>query len=141
MKNDFNKEIEHWFADTIGKCFELSIRDNLDSVSYTGEFLNSEWGSDVLMEDRLKEYNSVPYMYSRSKRNLNLKQGHTYDPYVMWMYGYLVKHWVNKENKKPQDIWKILPLDRFNDLFGFYHTQGWNYIIADANKRYGDGVV
>ncbi len=135
MSYAFNDSIEHWFADSIGKCFEYSTRDNYDSLCYTGEFLNSDWGRDVLMEDRLKEYTSVPYMYSKSRNALKLEKGETYDPYVMWMYGYLVKYWINKEKISPQRIWKILPVDKFNDLFVFYHTQGWNYIIADAQKR------
>ena len=139
MNDQFSKEIEHWFADTIGKGFALSVNDNYDSLKYTGEFLNSKWGSDVLTEERLKEYNSLPYMYSRSKNSLQLKQGHTYDRYVLWMYGYLVKYWVNKEKVQPGEIWKILPLNRFDELFGFYHTQGWNYIISDAKKRHAEG--
>ena len=136
MNDGFNREIQHWFADTIGKCFELSVRDNYDSVDYAGQFMNSSWGHDILTEDRIKEYTSVPYMYSMSKNTLNLQSGSTCDPYVMWMYGYLIKYWVNKDNTDPKDIWKIMPLDRFHDMFGFYHTQGWNYIISDAVRRY-----
>lgn len=132
----FSREIEDWFADYIGKCFEMSTKDHYDSVGFAREFLNSTWGSELLLEDRIKEYESLPYMYAKAKKNLNLKKGETYDPYVMWMYGYLVKYWIYKNKTQPDIVWNTLPIDRFENMFGFYHTQGWNYIICDAEKRY-----
>lgn len=134
--NGFSREIEDWFADYIGKCFEMSTKDNYDSVGFAREFLNSTWGTELLLEDRIKEYESLPYMYAKAKKNLNLETGKTYDPYVMWMYGYLVKYWVYKNKTQPDIIWDILPINRFENMFEFYHTQGWNYIINDAEKRY-----
>lgn len=132
---EFNDKIEHWFADSVGKCFELSVRDGLDSYLFAKAFLNSEWGDSLLMERRIKEYESAPYMYAKAKRNLNLETGSTYDSYLMWMYGYLVKHWVTKKDVSSREVWEILPIDKFNNLFLFYHTQGWDYIINDAYKR------
>ena len=131
----FNKAIEHWFADTIGKCFEMSVKENYDSLKYASEFMNSEWGSELLTEERIKEYTSLPYMFEKSKKNLDISEGKTCDPYMMWMYGYLVKYWVGTRNISPKTVWKMLPLDKFDNLFGFYHTQGWDYIINDVEKR------
>ena len=31
----FSREIEDWFADYIGKCFEMSTKDHYDSVGLT----------------------------------------------------------------------------------------------------------
>ena len=134
---EFNDKVESWFADSVGKCFAMSVKDNFDSYQFSKEFLNSPWGDSLLQEKRIKEYESVSYMYAKAKKNLNTPTGTTYDSYLMWMYGYLVKHWVAQKNMSPSEIWETLPVDRFSDLFGFYHTQGWNYIIHDACKRFG----
>ena len=132
---EFNDKIEHWFADSIGKCFAMSVKDGYDSYMFSKEFLSSDWGSGLLSEKRIREYESVPYMYAKAKKNLELKQGITYEEYLMWMYGYLVKYWVTTKDVTPQEVWEVLPIDKFDKLFLFYHTQGWNYIIKDAYKR------
>lgn len=127
-------------ADTIGKCFEYSTVKNVDSYFFAEQFLNSKMGTAILKGDFLKPYNSFAYMFGLLQKEVSFCKGETYDPYIMWMYGYLVKYWVDNYNVSPKEIWKILPIDVFKDRFGFYHTQGWNYIIKNATKMYKQHV-
>ena len=136
MKNNFSKRLESYFADTVGKCFEVSSEKNIDSYLFAKEFLNGKLGCEILSEDYLKPYNSFLYMFDVFNDDAKITKGIAYDKYIMWMYGYLVKYWVYFKEIKPEDVWKILPIDTFKDLFSFYHTQGWGYIIEDATERY-----
>ena len=133
---EFSPEIERWFADTVGRCFALSAENNIDSYLFAKEFLNSTWGINLLSENFLREYESPSYMLAKARCNLTLQGGPKYDTYTLWMYGYLVKYWVTNKNISSKKIWEILPINLFNDSFVFYHTQGWEYIIIEATKRY-----
>ena len=132
----FSEDVEKWFADTIARCFEYSTTKNIDSYQFARDFLNSEDGQIILTDKFVKPYNSFAYMFNILNKELHFAEGETYSPDIMWMYGYLVKYWVYHKNMLPKDIWNILPVDMFRELYPFYHTQGWNYIIEDAIKRY-----
>ena len=133
--SEYCRDIELWFADTVGKCFERTVKDGYDSYKFAKDILNENWGIALLTENVIRAFDSVSYMYDSIKESINLVKGETYDEYLMWMYGYLVKYWVYKEDISPVDIWKLLPIDIFDARFNFYHTQGWDYIIEDAKEK------
>lgn len=132
----FDNKVENWFCESLGTCFQYSVNEKIDSYMLAEKFLNERWGNNILLEKSLKELESPTYMLDKAILKLDLKRGKTYDEYLMWMYGYLIKYWTGYRNIKPLKIWEILPIDRFNKLFSFYHTQGWDYIIDDSIKRY-----
>ena len=132
----YSDRIVNIFADSTARCFEYSVEKGIESYTFVKEFMNSKIGRNILLELETKPFNSFAYMFDIIQDELHVKQGKTYDSYVMWMYGYLIKYWTAYRDITPEQIWKILPIDMFNNMFGFYHTQGWNYIIDDATDRY-----
>ena len=66
------------------------------------------------------------------------KKGNNVNDYAMWFLGYLYKYWMKTRGVSRQQIYKILPFERYMASFEFYHTQGWDYVIEDAIKTYKD---
>ena len=139
MKSLYGIGIRNWYQETIAYCFEKSAKKGYLSYDFAEKFLNSEWGSNLLLEKKYTIcYESAANMFAHAIKELDVKKGKIYDPYVMWMYGYLVKFWVTNYNITPQKIWEVLPINVFNARFMFYHTQGWHYIIQNAITRYNE---
>ena len=136
----YSDEMENYLADSVGNCFQESAKENYDSYNFAKEFLNSNLGESILKGIYYKAYNSFAYMLDICKDELNLKKGETYDSYLMWMYGFLVKFWITHYDIESSEIWKILPIDLFYFKFPFYHTQGWHYIIEDSTDLYNKKI-
>ena len=65
IMTEFNDKIEHWFADSIGKCFAMSVKDGYDSYMFSKEFLSSDWGSGSIAENsRAGSSEPAPFAYS-----------------------------------------------------------------------------
>ena len=54
------------------------------------------------------------------------------DEFELWFMGYLYKYWTSTRKITRQEVYKILPFEKFNTGFGFYHTQGWDFVINDV---------
>lgn len=122
-------------ADTIGNCFLLSARDNIDSDDFCKQFLTSEWGISILTDNKMIEFSDYHYMYEGLTINLKFKSGKHYNDDILYYTGYLYKYWVSVFNDDPRYIYKIAPIRLIANRFNFYHTQDWNYVIEDIKSR------
>lgn len=65
------------------------------------------------------------------------KKGNEYiDEFELWFMGYLYKYWTSTRKLSRQEVYKILPFEKFDNMFAFYHTQGWDYVINDATMNF-----
>lgn len=138
---EYSNRLINIFADSTARCFEYTAKVGIDSYTFAKKFMHSKSGYSMLMELDIKPFNSFRYMLEIVQEEIKVGQGVAYDSYVMWMYGYLIKYWTAYRDITPEQIWKILPVDKFNEMFNFYHTQGWNYIIDDATEAYKRSVL
>lgn len=130
-------KIEEWFAETVARCFEYSVKQKRDSYLFAKDLLQSEIGNSVLTEEYLKPFEcDFGYMYGTFNKELSFAEGKTYDPYLMWLYGYVVKHWIGVYEVTPEKVWTILPIDQFKQMFKYYRVKDWKEIIEDATERY-----
>ena len=132
-----NIGLVRWQAECIADCFKKASLDNLDSKDFVEKFIFTEFGNDILDDNNFRYYYCWTVMYDKFIHNVACKSGGTVlDEYLMWMYGYVIKYWQGTRNFPVKEIYKILPLDKFDRLFDFYHTQSWDYIIEDSIRRW-----
>ena len=131
-----NKNFLLMDCDTIADLFVLSGKNGYDSDNFCEQVLTSEYGIDVITGKKDREYYDYHYMLEGFEINLKLKRGASYDADVLWFAGYLYKFWVTFRGGEPKQIWKIAPISLINRQYGFYHTQGFDYVIDNLIDRY-----
>lgn len=127
-------------CNVLGEAFKvLGIRYNYDSASTIKKIMTDKQFDWLFAIDDCQEWCDGYYLASVFSYYGNFKQGVVGDDYALSFLGYLYKYWMLTKDTSRQEIYKILPYERFMATFNFYHTQGWNYIIDDAIRVYQSG--
>lgn len=123
-----------------GKMFARSRNDGYDSFRFIKEVMNNERLEEIIfMRDDSQNWCDNRFLYDTIKEEIGDKfvKGPVLDEYELWFMGYLYKYWINNYFTRRQTVYKLLPPEKFDRRFGFYHTQGWDYIIHDVlNETY-----
>lgn len=53
----------------------------------------------------------------------------------MYYVGYIYRYWAITEDLPIAKIYKLALLDFMISMYGFYHTQGEEYVIEDTKDR------
>lgn len=120
----------------IAQCFVNSGISGVDSDVFCEQFLTSDYGYSILTDQRMTEYADANFMYEGLERELPLKKGLCYEADILYFAGYLYKYWISTKETDPRAIWKIAPISLIAERYGFYHTQGYDYVIADLIDRH-----
>lgn len=120
----------------VAYCFEKSGVDGIDSDDFAEKLLNSDYGIMLLTDERMIEYSDQHFMYTGIMRELQFKRGKSYDADVLYYAGYLYKYWISTRAAYPQRVWEIAPLKLIAEHYEFYHTQSFDYVIADLLDRH-----
>ena len=138
MTDDYKipEDCERWFANIIAKLFELSAKRNYDSKQLASAFLTHPQWRSMLLSDNVFYYGTgLTYALDAVVTSANVQKGFSFDSYVMWVYGYLIKWWVYKFPEDIDFIQQIMPLESFDDNFLYWHTQGFNKIVYELHER------
>lgn len=140
MKEILNKKqkIINYKADLFGKLFELSIKKGYDSEQFISQLMTDDAYKELLNFDDGQDWCDENFLLAKLKRKKDfIMSKKQYAQFDMWFMGYLYKYWMSTYNKKPNEVFKLLPVDKFYNNLGFYHTQGWEKIIKDCSKLKG----
>lgn len=139
MWNSYEERLTAEKSEIFGKLFELSAsKYGYDSHAYIAAIMTTPSIEDMVMNDERTEWCDAWFLSAVLNREISVqKGGEQFDAFTLWFMGYLYKYWMRTKKMRPAEIYAILPVDIFWERFGFYHTQGWNYIIADATAQYG----
>lgn len=118
------------------ELFRLSAKKGYDSLDFVKKVMTDKTLDWLFAVDDCQEWCDEAFLMSVMERQIDFKKGEILDDYLLWFAGYLYKYWMLKYSLDRRIIYKILPLKRLNASFGFYHTQGWDYVINDAVKVY-----
>ena len=123
-----------------GKLFERAVSyGNYNIRRFVKQLMTDKAYEHLLMVDERFEWadECVLLDYLERKKSFNKCKGvvEDFDFYELRFIGHLYKYWIRKYNVTPSYVYGILPFDKFHDRFGFYHTQGEEYIIQDALKE------
>lgn len=132
----FNKHLMR-MCDRLGVAFKLSsVQYNYDSEYFVKTVMTSKNLDWLFEDDECQEWCDGHFLMNVLDYYENFKSGKCADEYLMWWLGYLYKYWMSTRGTSRQEIYKILPFNRFVASFGFYHTQGWDYVIDEAIRTY-----
>lgn len=121
------------FADT----FKRSVLLGYDSADFVKKVMTSDKLVTMTYEDERFEWCDECFLLNWMNNEEPFIINHnTEDKDAMWYLGWVYKYWMRVYNIKPREIYKIMPYEYFMKNFGFYHTQGEEYIIHDAINRY-----
>ena len=127
----------HYRSTVFGDVFKLSVRDGYDSEKFVKQLMTSKEFVWVLTMKQGQEWCDDAFLYYHLTHNYTpFEKGQTLDPYAMWFIGYTYEYWMLTKNKKPSQVYRILPFRQFYGMFPFYHTQDWDFIISDATNQY-----
>lgn len=76
------------------------------------------------------------FMLSQIMNRVHFTKGKVAEDYAMWFLGYLYAYWILTRGSTREEVYRILPFERFIASFEFYHTQGWDFVIDDAIKTF-----
>ena len=132
----FSEDCEKWFAEVIAKLFELSSKSNYNSEQIVTTMLTNELWISLLLARNIHYYcTGYNYTLRHIVESGNIQKGNTYNSYVMWSYGYLIKWWLYKFPQDIDYIQKVLPLSLFETGFDYWHTQGWNKCVNTLHSK------
>ena len=124
-------------CDIFGTAFKLSsVSYGYDSEHFVRVVMTDKKLDWLFSLDDCQEWCDGYFLMSVLDYREKFKKGVCADGYLLWWLGYLYKYWMNTRGASRQEIYKILPFDRFVASFAFYHTQGWDYVIDDAIRTY-----
>lgn len=127
----------HHISNVFSTAFESSVYNNCDSYDFARKVMTTKEIDWLFGNDDVQDWCDGWFLFSVFEHELGaFKKGTTLDKYVMKFAGYLYKYWMNTRHTDRYQIYEVLPLERLVATFGFYHTQGWDYIINDAVKTY-----
>ena len=76
------------------------------------------------------------FMLSQIMNRVYFTKGKVAEDYAMWFLGYLYAYWILTRGSTREEVYRILPFERFIASFEFYHTQGWGFVIDAAIKTF-----
>ena len=103
-----------------------SFIEQIMTLDLYDDLYNIDWGYDWCDECWLLRQFELIKPFRKGKKFL--------DDFELWFMGYLYKYWTSTRNVTRQEIYKILPFDKFHRGFAFYHTQDWDFVIDDVKK-------
>ena len=121
----------HRQCTTLGECFVLAGKDNWDSKDFVKKLFKSQWGKNILNGVSTNEYTCEAFMYEGLVRELGKKEGKVYPEKILRYAGYLYRYFAATSNMSLSEIYKRAPLSLIEKRYGFYHTQGEDYVKID----------
>ena len=123
-----------------GMLFEYVVFNKGYNIrKFVKQLMTNKVYEDLLMIDERFEWADECVLLSYLEHVKSFKKCagivEEFDAYELRFIGRVYKYWMRKYNKKPREVYKILPFDKFHNNFGFWHTQGDEYIIQDAIKN------
>lgn len=122
----------HDDCDKFAQVFSLSVNRGYDSIRFIQSVMTDESLEAVIFSNDKNEKEILSDIENR----LNLDSGLTLSNFMMWFMGYTYMYWMLRHNLKPNEVYKILPVEKFIKRFNIYHTESCDFVIKDSIKRY-----
>ena len=119
-----------------GALFKRSKYLGYSSKEFINQVMTCELYNDLYNLDEGYDWCDECWLLRCFELKKSFIKGKKYiDEFELWFMGYLYKYWTSTRKEKRQEIYKILPFEKFDKSFAFYHTQDWDFIINDVTKN------
>ena len=136
MIMDYEMHLTDEKSEILGRAFVLSAKEGYESKEFVKAVMSSPKIEFFINVDESADWCDEWFLFANFEQCYKFKKGKTIEEYELWFMGYLYKYWMRTRHMKAKDVYKILPFEEFHNRFGFYHTQGWDYIIEDMTQEY-----
>jgi hypothetical protein len=133
----FPSDLTYVFSKMSGDLFVLSVERGYDSYKFAEIALNTPLGTAIYDDINPNEWLLDTWLMGTYELNFKIPKGETLDSDIMWYAGYLYRYWGIVEDIPIKKIYSKVPLKFIADRYGFYHTQGESYVIADIKETVG----
>ena len=124
-------------CDIFGCMFKLlSTEHQFDSALAVKTIMTDEKLYWLFPDIHNQDWCDERFMLSQIMARVHFVKGKVANDYAMWFLGYLYAYRIVIRGSIREEVYKILPFNRFMASFEFYHTQGWDFVIDDAIKTY-----
>lgn len=134
MAQRFSNNVRWIYSDMSGELFRRSVKYGYDSEKFVKLVCLTDYGHLVFDDIRANEWLADTHVMEGFKKEFKIPKGQTYNPNIMYFVGYLYRYWGITEDKPIKEIYNMAPLDFMVKKYGFYHTQGEEYVIEDIKR-------
>ena len=117
-------EIELKLCDIQGRLFELSVDNNLDSMSFVKKFMLSETAKDLDSEYNRMQWAGEEYLLEEvtSKEDINQNNAEVVSKEIMYWIGYIYRYWHYYTGETSKVIYRIADAERMRNCWLGFHT-------------------
>ena len=118
-------EIELKLCDVQGRLFELSVDNNLDSMSFVKKFMLSETAKDLDSEYNRMQWAGEEYLLEEvtSKEDINQNNNaEVVSKEIMYWIGYIYRYWSYTQQKSSKQLYRCVKPKELRSLYYPYHS-------------------
>lgn len=130
-------EIELKLCDIQGRLFELSVDNNLDSMSFVKKFMLSETAKDLDSEYNRMQWAGEEYLLEEvtSKEDINQNNNaEVVSKEIMYWIGYIYRYWHYYTGESSAKIYKQAPFKTMKRNYMMFHTMDPVLAIEDLKE-------
>ena len=129
-------EIELKLCDIQGRLFELSVDNNLDSMSFVKKFMLSETEKDLDSEYNRMQWAGEEYLLEEvtSKEDINQNNAEVVSKEIMYWIGYIYRYWHYYTGESSTKIYKQAPFKTMKRNYMMFHTMDPVLAIEDLKE-------
>lgn len=129
-------EIELKLCDIQGRLFELSVDNNLDSMSFVKKFMLSETAKDLDSEYNRMQWAGEEYLLEEvtSKEDINQNNAEVVSKEIMYWIGYIYRYWHYYTGESSTKIYKQAPFKTMKRNYMMFHTMDPVLAIEDLKE-------
>lgn len=129
-------EIELKLCDVQGRLFELSVDNNLDSMSFVKKFMLSETAKDLDSEYNRMQWAGEEYLLEEvtSKEDINQNNAEVVSKEIMYWIGYIYRYWHYYTGESSTKIYKQAPFKTMKRNYMMFHTMDPVLAIEDLKE-------
>lgn len=133
-----NRSLQLTLADTQGKLFEQSAKEDYDSEQFIKAFMTGTIAADMDKDFHHVQWAGREYILSRMEEEYkdNLVSGEVYDSETLYWTGYLYRYWSIYTGESSKEIYKQAPAKKMRAMYLMYHTMSPEMAIDRLKEAY-----
>lgn len=119
-----------------GRLFELSVQNNLESISFITEFMKSDTAKHLDLEYDRTQWVGEEYLMAELMDTGDYKIGDTLDIEVMYWIGYIYRYWHLLTGESSKDIVKQALPKTMETNYYIFHSMDPHMAIENLKEIY-----
>ena len=134
-----NQSLQSALSDMQGQLFEMSVKQGLDSESFTKAFMQSEIAKELDLPFHHLQWAGKEYIMDRILDELKgkcRKGGIIYDAETMYWTGYVYRRWHFYTGETSKEIYRQAPAEMMRICYLPFHTESVEMAVDRLKEIY-----